>query len=96
MSGIVLKNVSEQDVVDVIEDYLYLWGGMGRVLGRMEYFDWQDNTAKRIQSDSTVLENLRTMQLQNVQLANYYKQITELYDAFEQIVGKIAAGKIFA
>ena len=94
MSRIVLKNISEQDVQEIIEYYLYTWGNMGRVLGQFQYFMWQDKIAQLIKQNSAMLENFRLLQLQNVQLNDNYQQITELYDSFKLNVGNIAAVKI--
>ena len=96
--NLVLRSITEQQVEDVIQPFLYGWGKMGRVLGKDEYFEWQERLANRITSNASVLEQFRARELTSDDPAQYASEIKHCYDSFsgetdDKVVGPIAAAK---
>lgn len=94
MASIDLQTITEQDIRNIVEPYLYAWGRMGRVLGRSQYAGWQQKVADQVRVDSSILEHLRTVRLQEAMLDDFRRQVIELYDSFQPIVRYIASAKL--
>lgn len=94
MAGIDLQRTTAEDVDRVIRPFLYTWGRMGRVLGQERYAGWQQKVAAQLSLNSSALEHLRTVQLQEVLVDEYRHQIIDLYSSFEPVVRYIASGKL--
>jgi len=88
-----LGMITEREVKDVIQPFLYLWGWMYRVLERSEYSGWQRELAKMIGSNASVLEEFRTKELTADDPSQFRSEIKHCYDSFETVVGPIAAAK---
>lgn len=94
MARIGLKKITERDVDEIIEPFLYGWGRMGRVLGKIDFGGWQSNLAEVIRTNCHVLEDFRTNDLASVDLCTLETQIAETYGSFKNAVGKIASAKV--
>ena len=94
MSTVDLENISESDVTNVIEPFLYEWGRMGRVLGRREFWDWQEKVAKMVKSNCAILKQFQARNIENENLSNNKDEIIRLYQSFKEATGQIASAKI--
>jgi len=94
MATIDFSNITEADVGDVIERFLYDWGKMGRVLGQEQFLGWQEKVAETIQSNSEILRQFQTRNIENENLNNRKDSIVVLYESFKAITGQIASAKI--
>lgn len=94
MSTVDLENISESDVTNVIEPFLYEWGRMGRVLGRHEFWDWQGKVAKMVKSNCAMLKQFQARNIENENLSNNKDEIIRLYQSFKEATGQIASAKI--
>jgi hypothetical protein len=94
MSAVDLENISESDITNVIKPFLYEWGRMGRVLGRPEFYDWQENVAKMVKSDYAILKQFQARNIENEDLSNNKDEIIRLYQSFKEVAGQIASAKI--
>jgi len=94
MAKIDLKGITEGEVREVIEPFLYEWGRMGRVLGRIEYLNWERNLASAIRSNCQRLKGFGTKDLTGVNLGQLEPQIMKCYESFKEAVGPIAAAKV--
>jgi hypothetical protein len=94
MSTVDLENISESDVANVIKPFLYEWGRMGRVLGRREFWDWQEKVAQMVKSNCVTLGIFRARRIENENLNDDKDQITRLYESFKEAAGQIASAKV--
>jgi len=94
MATIDLANISESDVVDVVERFLYDWGKMGRVLGQERFLDWQGKVTQIIQSNSGMLKQFQNRNIEYENLSNHRHEIAMLYESFKGATGQIASAKI--
>lgn len=94
MKKITLRNITEEEVKNVIKPFLYKWGGMGRVLGRSKFQNWESDFVKLIQSHSEKLEEFRKKDLTEVDLNKLEYGIKKCYESFKNVVGKVAAVKV--
>lgn len=88
-----LENITVEDIKRVMEPFLYKWGGMGRVLGRSKYKNWQIEIRKEIQANYKKLELLKTNDLADIDLMRWKSEIKECYENFKIVLGPIAAAK---
>ena len=94
-----LKAIKETDLSNIanlestMRRFLYVWGRMGRVLGRYDYRNWESKLAKQIELDGKELEEFRTKDLLYVNLHEYEPVIKKCYGSFKEAVGAIAAAK---
>lgn len=79
--------------MDLIKGFLYKWGIMGRVLGRIRYKGWENRLGEVIRKHSDRLEAFRHIDLAEADLRDFKDDIRELYNSFRNIVGDIAAAK---
>ena len=93
MSKVTLKSITGEDVERTIEPFLYRWGWMWRVLERDEYIGWQADLAGQIQSKYASLDDLKTKELEAVDLTKHEQEIKGCYESFQEAVGSIAAAK---
>ena len=94
MAAIDLSNIDKSDVIGIVERFLYEWGRMGRVLGRIEYLGWQEKVVEIVKVNA---ENLRRFQkkiIENEDLDDYKVEIVKLYKTLKGITGSIASAKI--
>jgi len=94
MAGIDIAGISEQEVVAVVQPFLYRWGRMGRVLGRAEFSGWQGQAAAVIQSHSGLLEQFRGADIASVDLSRQGSAAVTLYESLKEAVGQISAAKV--
>jgi len=94
MRNITLKNITALDVYKIVENYLYTWGRMGRVLGRDKYSGWQKKLAANIRTAQAKLEAFRSCELSAVELSEYQIDIETLYNSLNSIIGPIASAKM--
>jgi hypothetical protein len=94
MSTVELENISESDVTNVIEPFLYEWGRMGRVLGRQEFWDWQEKVAEMVKLNCTSLKEFQARDIENESLSNNKDEIIGLYESFKEATGQVASAKI--
>jgi hypothetical protein len=88
---------NKQKNEDVVERYLYKWGSMGRFLGQEKKCpDWQNRLAKAIQKKHEKLKDFSSKDLIDVKLDDpiVKKDIQSCYEAFNTVIGKIAATKV--
>ena len=92
-----VKNADLRNVASLkseIRRFLFVWGRMGRVLGRVEYRNWESSLAEKIESNCRELEELRMKDLECVNLDRYETVIKKCYESFKETVGPIAAVKV--
>lgn len=94
MSEIDLEGITEKEVDVVIKPFLYEWGRMGRVLGRVEFLDWTSNLAEQIRTNCETLKDFRTKDLADVDLSKFESDIKRCYEFARKAVGQIAAAKV--
>jgi len=94
MAAIDLSNIDESDVVGIAERFLYEWGGMGRVLGRIKYLGWQEKVAEVVKANAENLKRFQKRIIENEDLDDYKVEIVKLYETFKGITGSIASAKI--
>jgi len=94
MAKIDLKGITEGEVCKVIKPFLYEWGRMGRVLGRIEYLNWKSNLASAIMSNCQRLKGFSTKDLAGVKIGRLGPDIMGCYEPFKGAVGQIAAAKV--
>jgi hypothetical protein len=92
IAKIPFKDFDEKNAGNVLEDYLYVWGKMGRVVGQNLF--WQRDLTRIIRSKAKALENLRGKRLENEQLKAHKTEIKEYYDSFQKIIWQVAAAKV--
>lgn len=93
MAKISLENITVEDIKRVVEPFLYTWGGMGRVLGRSKYKNWQIELVKKIKVNYKKLQTLKTNDLADIDLMRWKTEIGECYKDFKIVLGPIAAAK---
>ncbi|NQT74323.1 MAG: hypothetical protein HQ553_16395 [Chloroflexi bacterium] len=89
-----LISVTKNEIKSVIEPYLYEWGRMGRVLGRVKYINWREDLMVGIISNSQLLEDYRKKTLSETELSFCKPNIETLYTSFSQSLGPIGAAKV--
>lgn len=94
MAAIDLSNINESDVEVIVERFLYEWGRMGRVLGRIEYLGWQEKVAEIVKANAENLKRFQKKIIENEDLDDYKIEIVKLYMTFKGITGSIASAKI--
>lgn len=94
MGRVDLYTVTVKEVTEVIQPFLYKWGGMGRKLGQKEFQDWKSNLAKQIQLNHKKLGDFKTEDLANTDINKYEPDIKNCYSLFKKAVGRIAAAKV--
>jgi hypothetical protein len=92
MAKIPFLSISETDTREVIQNYLNVWGKMGRVVGRND--DWQRDLTNTIREKANILDSLRTKNLENETLHLHETAIKECYEAFQKILWQVAAAKV--
>ncbi|WP_456474927.1 hypothetical protein [Candidatus Pyrohabitans sp.] len=82
-----------KDVEKCVRQFLYKWGKMGRVLGRIP--DWEAKLAEKITENSQELKSFRTMDLSEVDIDNkkIESDIKKCYRSFKGIIKQTAAAK---
>ena len=94
MAAIDLSNINESDVISIVERFLYKWGGMGRVLGRVEYLGWQEKVAEIVKANAENLKRFQKRIIENEELDDYKVEIVRLYETFNGITRSTASAKI--
>jgi hypothetical protein len=95
-----LKAVNQTSLVnvanlkDTIRRFLYVWGRMGRVLGRQEYKNWESRLVEKIEINRKGLEEFRMKDMIFTNLSVHRQAIKRCYESFNEVVGPIAAAKI--
>jgi len=90
-----LRNANNLNLESIIQDFLYRWGSMGRVLGREKFEHWEPALIKQIRVCSADLEELRKKDLLHENLDRYRSVIMKLYDSFRaKVDSPIAVVKI--
>lgn len=91
---IISNNQIENDTnLKTIRRFLYVWGRMGRVLGRYEFKNWEKRLVLEIRSNCEKLVDFREMELLKTDLEKYEQDIKKCYDAFCSVLGPIGAVK---
>ena len=94
MAAIDLCNINESDVEVIVERFLYEWGRMGRVLGRIEYAGWQEKVAEIVKTNAENLKRFQKRIIENENLDDYKVEIVRLYETLKGATGPIAGAKI--
>jgi hypothetical protein len=94
MALIDLANISESDVVRVVEHFLYSWGKMGRVLGQERFLGWQGKVTQIIKSNSELIRQFQKRNIEYEDLINHKHEIVMLYEAFKGATWQVASAKI--
>jgi hypothetical protein len=89
-----LGTITQDDITQIAEYYLYSWGRMGRVLGREEYGGWQGKVACFIVQFQDKLGFFRLLPLLGEDLRRYETDIKIIYQALKSAVGPIGAVKV--
>ena len=71
MATVDLANISESDVVCVVEHFLYDWGKMGRVLGQERFLGRQGKVTQIIKSNSELLRQFQKRNVEYEDLSNH-------------------------
>ena len=59
MAQVNLARIEEREVKQIIEEYLYVWGKMGRVVG--QNINWQSDLTKTIRQKAKILEIIKSI-----------------------------------
>jgi len=94
MGQLNLATLDTKTVKDIIEPFLYGWGRMGRLLGRIEYSNWQEEVAENIKSNYAILRQLQQRNIEGENLIDLRGPILQLFNAFKSTVGQIGSVKI--
>jgi hypothetical protein len=94
MAAVDLGDITESDVISIVERFLYEWGRMGRVLGRREYSGWQGKVAEIARADANNLKRFQKRTIENEDLDGHKVEIARLYETFRGTTGPIASAKI--
>ena len=90
-----LDNFNEIDHVEmIIKPFLYKWGVMQRVLGRVEYRGWESDIVEQVRLNLENLEACRKMKFESSALSESKKNIIDSYESFNKIVNGVAAAKV--
>lgn len=92
IAGIGLQSIDIESAGQVLKDYLYTWGKMGRVVG--QNISWQSSLTREIRRKSDMLEGFRHKELENEALSGCEENIKKCYDSFQKIVWQVAAAKV--
>jgi hypothetical protein len=87
-----LKTITEKNAGRVLEDYLFVWGNMARVVG--QNVTWQNVLVGTIREKAKTLESLRHMKLEDENLTKSEAKIKECYESFKKRFKQVAAAKI--
>lgn len=87
-----LRNVNEEEIIGVVQDFLYGWGSMQR--GLWKFPNWKKGLFPVITNNAAVLEELRPKDLATMPLAESKPKIENLYESFRGVVGKVGATKV--
>jgi len=91
---IINRNQIGKDIsFETIRRFLYVWGSMGRVLGRTQYKNWEKGLELAIKTNCTQLIRFRNMYLLQSDLVEYQQDIKKCYKSFCAVLGPIAAVK---
>lgn len=94
MATINIAEITEANIRDVVEDFLYNWGRMGRVLGQEQYLGWQAKVAEIIKLNSEILKQFQNRNIETENLGNHKSEIVRLYESLKDATGRIASAKI--
>jgi len=96
MALIDIVNICETDINSIVRDeYLYKWGGMGRVLGQIDkYPDWESNLMSSIRRYAYIFEHFRLFDIATTDLKNYKQEIILCYESLQKLTGRVASVKI--
>jgi len=86
-----LGNVA--NLTPTIKRFLYIWGRMGRVLGRLEYTNWEAKLKEQIEYNFRELEEFRKMDLTTAPLENCETSIRTCYESLTKAVSPVATAK---
>lgn len=92
MNKIDLQIITEQDVGLVIKRFLIKWGKMQRVINEKKAPEWKNGLAELIQANSQRLNDLKTVDLSDVELSRLESDIKELYESFKEALGGTGVG----
>ncbi|WP_457555617.1 hypothetical protein [Candidatus Pyrohabitans sp.] len=90
---VVLRKVTKKDVEEYVRPFLYKWGKMGRVLGRIP--SWEAKLADKIRENSQILESFRKKDLFEADIDDekIKSDIKKCYRSFEGVIKQTAAAK---
>ncbi|MBI2847568.1 MAG: hypothetical protein HYX83_00170 [Chloroflexi bacterium] len=89
-----LDHIGEPLVWEILTDFLYIWGRMGRVLGREKFSSWQMKATGIIRSNNRILKRFQAKAIEEEILNTHKAEIISLYESFNEAVGPIASAKI--
>ncbi|MFW6118158.1 MAG: hypothetical protein ACOC6R_01525 [Chloroflexota bacterium] len=92
MENLDLRNISEEEIIGVVKDFLYGWGNMQP--GLWKFPNWKKGLFPVITKNAAVLEELRPKDLATMPLAEFKSKIENLYESFQKVVGKVGATKV--
>ncbi len=87
-----LDNINEEEMIRVVQSFLYGWGSMGP--GLWKFPNWKSGLLPVITNNAAVLEELRLKDLATMPLAEFKSKIENLYESFRGVVGKVGATKV--
>jgi len=95
MARLNLGQITEEEIREVVQPFLYRWGRMGRVLNRDEFKGWQGCLAIQIRAIHEKLKGFEAMQLQAVSLIHSSPDTVRCYEYLEEAVqSPIAVAKV--
>lgn len=92
MENVDLGNIDEDEVIGIVESFLYKWGKMQ--MGLWKYPNWKSTLFPVIINNAAVLEEMRPKDLATMPLAEFKSKIENLYESFQVVVGKVGATKV--
>lgn len=92
------KENTEQ-IIQIVQRYLYDWGSMGRVLRSKRFQNWQSRLTEEIWLNRELLKDFSSKDLIAVKLSECAKDIQSCYESLSgpakhKVVGHIAATKV--
>ena len=94
VAGTNIAGITEAEVADVVQSFLYRWGRMGRVLGKPCFNGWQAQVASIIRSHSGPLKQFQGADIETVNLHHHSGDVITLYESFRTAVSQIASAKV--
>jgi hypothetical protein len=92
MANLDLGNTNEEEIIGVVQSFLYGWGSME--MGLWKFPNWKSGLFPVITSNAAVLEELRPKDLATMPLDEFKSKIENLYESFRGVVGRVGATKV--
>ncbi|ADB58812.1 DUF6308 family protein [Archaeoglobus profundus] len=96
MKNVKLRDIQEKDIKGPIRVFLINWGMMGIVLNRKDRKNWERKLLQVLREEKFCdkLERFRNLNLENANIDELKKEITDCYQEVRDIVGPTSASKV--